>query len=92
MKGSSDSSGALVVPLLTPDGCAGLLAIELQPATAQTRSSRAVATILASVLGQLVVRLKVSDPQPQPERVRRPRTVSFTGPADESTALNLPFV
>ena len=65
MKGSRDSSGALVVPLLTPDGCAGVLAIELQPATDQTRSPRAVATILAAVLGQLVVRLRVNDVQPQ---------------------------
>jgi transcriptional regulator with XRE-family HTH domain len=73
MKGSSESSGALVVPLLTPDGCAGVLAIELQPAMALTRSTRAVATILASVLGQLVLRLKISEAQPQhqlqPERV-----------------------
>ena len=66
MRGGTESSGALVVPLLTPDGCAGVLAIELQPATAHTRSTRAVATILAAVLGPLVVRLKVSEPQPQP--------------------------
>jgi transcriptional regulator with XRE-family HTH domain len=79
MKGSSDSSGALVVPLLMPDGCAGVLAIELQPATAQRRSSRAVATILASVLGQLVVRLKVSDPQPQPQ-LQPERVAPSAGP------------
>jgi transcriptional regulator with XRE-family HTH domain len=71
MRGGSGSSGALVVPLLTPDGCAGVLAIELQPGAGNTRSSRAVATILAAVLGQLAVRLRVSDaqPRPQPERV-----------------------
>jgi transcriptional regulator with XRE-family HTH domain len=70
MKGSSDSSGALVVPLLTAEGCAGVLALELQPGAAHTRSNRAVATILAAVLGQLVIRLKAGEsrPQPQPER------------------------
>ena len=76
MKGSGDCSGALVVPLLTPDGCAGVLAIELQPAPDQTRSTRAVATILAAVLGHLVVRLKVTDgppqQQPQAEKIAPP--------------------
>lgn len=79
MKSSRDSSGALVVPLLTPSGCAGVLAIELQPATDQTRSARAVATILAAILGQLIVRLSVTEVQPQqhpqPERIAPP-----TGP------------
>jgi transcriptional regulator with XRE-family HTH domain len=83
MKGGSDTSGALVVPLLTAEGCAGVLALELQPGTAQTRSNRAVATILASVLGQLVSRLKASEPRPEPQPQPQPqpeRVVPVTAP------------
>ena len=39
---SDHASGALVVPLLTPAGCAGVLAIELQHGSEETRSVRAV--------------------------------------------------
>ena len=86
MKGTSDSSGALVVPLLTSDGCAGVLALELQPGTTQTRPNRAVATILAAVVGPLVIRLNAREarpqpqPQPQPERVA-PVAGPFRAPA-----------
>jgi cytoskeleton protein RodZ len=83
MKGGSDTSGALVVPLLTAEGCVGVLALELQPGTAQTRSNRAVATILASVLGQLVTRLKASEPRPEPQPQPQPqpeRVVPVTAP------------
>jgi helix-turn-helix protein/GAF domain-containing protein len=54
INGSDDTSGALAVPLLTPAGCAGVLAIELQHGSEQTRSVRAVVTILAAQLAQLV--------------------------------------
>jgi transcriptional regulator with XRE-family HTH domain len=54
MNGSDHSSGALVVPLLTPGGCAGVLATELQRGSEQTRSVRAVLTILAAQLAQLI--------------------------------------
>src|SRR4029453_8141941 len=78
MKGTSDSSGALVVPLLTSDGCAGVLALELQPGTTQTRPNRAVATILAAVVGPLVIRLNASEarPQPQPHPQPKPERVA----------------
>jgi hypothetical protein len=52
--GSDHANGALVVPLLTPAGCAGVLAIELQQGSGQTRSLRAVATIFAAQLAQLI--------------------------------------
>jgi transcriptional regulator with XRE-family HTH domain len=52
--GSDHTSGALVVPLLAPAGCAGVLAIELQHGSEQTRSVRAAATILAALLAQLI--------------------------------------
>ena len=40
--------------LLTPDGCAGVLALELHQGVEETRAVRAAATILAAVLTQLV--------------------------------------
>jgi transcriptional regulator with XRE-family HTH domain len=52
--GTDRSSGALAVPLLTPAGCAGVLAIELRRGRQETTSVRAVATIFAAVLAQLI--------------------------------------
>jgi cytoskeletal protein RodZ len=52
------TSGALVVPMSTPDDCAGVLAIELQPGVRPTRSVRAVASMIAAALTQLVYRFR----------------------------------
>lgn len=53
---NESSGGALAVPLLTPAGCAGVLAIEWPPGTiVRTRSARAGATIVAALLAQLTV-------------------------------------
>ncbi|HSL21862.1 MAG TPA: helix-turn-helix domain-containing protein [Vicinamibacterales bacterium] len=52
--GSDHASSALVVPLLTPAGCAGVLAIERQPGSGQAEPVRAVATIFAALLAQLI--------------------------------------
>jgi hypothetical protein len=49
--GSEHRSGALVVPLITPTGCVGVLAIELQ-GREQSGSVRALATILAAQLAK----------------------------------------
>jgi transcriptional regulator with XRE-family HTH domain len=54
VNGTAHTSGALVVPLLTSAGCAGVLAIELQRGSEQARTARAVATILAAMLAQLM--------------------------------------
>jgi hypothetical protein len=54
INGGEQSSSALVVPLLTPAGCSGVFAIELQHGSEQTRSVRAVATIFAAQLAQLI--------------------------------------
>ena len=54
ISGGDHASGALVVPLLTPAGCAGVLAIELPSGREQSGSVRAIATILAALLAQLV--------------------------------------
>jgi transcriptional regulator with XRE-family HTH domain len=51
-------AGALVVPLMTPAGCTGALALELLPGldhdAKRVRSIRATATILAAMFAQLV--------------------------------------
>ncbi len=54
INGTDRSSGALVVPLLTPAGCAGVLAIELPRGSQETTAVRAVATIFAALLAQLI--------------------------------------
>jgi len=52
--GGDHSSGALVVPLLTPAGCSGVLAIEFQHRADHPAAARAVAVIVAAVLSPLV--------------------------------------
>jgi GAF domain-containing protein len=54
VNGSNRSSGALVVPLITPSGCVGVLAIELQHGSEQWESVRALATIFAAQVARLV--------------------------------------
>jgi transcriptional regulator with XRE-family HTH domain len=54
IEGTDQINGALVVPLLTSTGCAGVLALELQHGGERARSVRAAATILAAVLALLV--------------------------------------
>ena len=69
---SDHSSGALVVPMLTPAGCAGVLAIELQHGSEETRSVRAVATIFAAQLAQLIGDVRPSEVRPQAEMIVPP--------------------
>lgn len=54
MNGDAGTSGALAVPLLTPGGCAGVLAIELEGTGAESASVRAVGMFIAAMLAQLV--------------------------------------
>jgi hypothetical protein len=63
---TAHTSGALVVPLLVPDGCAGVLAIEVQQGVRITRSLRAVAVLVAAALTQLLHRSRPAD-QPAPQ-------------------------
>jgi transcriptional regulator with XRE-family HTH domain len=67
INGRDHASGALVVPLLTPAGCTGVLAIELQPGSEQTRFVRAVATIFAAQLAQLIGDARPAEAKPQAE-------------------------
>ena len=63
IKGDAQSSAALVLPLMAPGGSAGVLAIELQQGRRLTKSIRAVATIFAALMAQLVGGAGASDEQ-----------------------------
>ena len=52
--GSDGASGAVVVPLMTPTGCGGVLALEVPNGREQTGSVRAVATIFAAQLARWI--------------------------------------
>jgi len=54
VKGSDLISGALVVPLMAPAVCVGVLAIELRHGTEQRESVRALATIFAAQVARLI--------------------------------------
>lgn len=56
------TSAALAVPLLHPDGCGGVLAIELQPGISPAGTARAMASLLAAALAQLVYRSQAGPP------------------------------
>jgi hypothetical protein len=47
------ASGAIVAPLITPDGCSGAMAVELRQGVEATAHLRAVATILGAQLATL---------------------------------------
>jgi len=54
VNGNDLASGAVVVPLLTPAGCTGVLAVELRHGAEQRESVRALATIFAAQLATFV--------------------------------------
>jgi hypothetical protein len=54
VQGNEIETGAVVVPLLTPAGCAGVLAIELRQGGERREPVRAAATILAAQLAGLI--------------------------------------
>jgi hypothetical protein len=54
VSGGEVASDALVLPLLTPSGCAGVLAIELQHGGARREPIRALATIFAAQMARVV--------------------------------------
>jgi hypothetical protein len=53
VEGSATETGAIVVPLTIPGGCAGVLAIELRHGAERREPVRACATILAAQLSTL---------------------------------------
>jgi transcriptional regulator with XRE-family HTH domain len=54
VNGGDRGNGAVVVPMLTPGGCVGVLALELRHGGEQRDSVRALATIFAAQLAPLV--------------------------------------
>jgi transcriptional regulator with XRE-family HTH domain len=54
INGSERASGALAVPLLTPVGCQGVLAIELPHGSERMGTVRALVTIFAAQLARLI--------------------------------------
>jgi hypothetical protein len=52
--GTDVTNGAVVVPLITPTGCVGVLAAELKHGGEQREATRALATIVAAQLSTLV--------------------------------------
>ena len=52
--GGDVATGAVVIPLLTPGGCAGVLALELQSGGERLECVRVAATILAAQLSTLI--------------------------------------
>ena len=53
VRGTIDATGALVVPLVTPDGCAGVLALEFANGAEQQDLVHALATIITAQLSTL---------------------------------------
>lgn len=54
VNGNGSSNGALVVPLITPDGCIGVLSAEMKDGSEKNRSAQALASIFAAQLAMLV--------------------------------------
>jgi hypothetical protein len=74
---TAHTSGALVVPLLVPDGCAGVLAIELQQGVRMSRSLRAVAVLVAAALTQLLHRSRPVERPAAPVEQPAPAVAQF---------------
>jgi transcriptional regulator with XRE-family HTH domain len=82
--GNDHDSGALVVPLLTPAGCAGVLAIELQHGREQTIPVGAIATIVAAQLSQLIGGAQPAEAPSEAEAIGAPAE-DFTTPIRHAT-------
>ena len=67
--GTDREAGALAVPLLTPSGCGGVLAIELQHGREQLSAVRSIATIFAAMLAQLIASAQPVETAPHVEAV-----------------------
>jgi hypothetical protein len=67
INGSDETSGALVAPLLTPGGCAGVLATELPHGSEGRSSVRAAVTIIAAQLSQLMGAAEPAEMRPEVE-------------------------
>jgi hypothetical protein len=61
--GDGAANGALVTPLMTPDGCIGVLSTELKNGCEKDESAQALATIFAAQLATLVAPPPVAVPK-----------------------------
>lgn len=76
VNGRKQSNCALAVPLMTPAGCGGVLALEFACNNAPTESHRALATIVAAQVARLID-LAGLDPRGATRPARRIPTSSF---------------
>jgi transcriptional regulator with XRE-family HTH domain len=61
VNGSGGATGAVVVPLMAPSGCVGVLALELRHGGEQRESVRAMATTMAAQLANVVGSAPMAD-------------------------------
>jgi len=54
VQGSDGARGAVVVPMMTPEGCAGVLAVELKNGREQMESVHALASLVAAQLARSI--------------------------------------
>jgi transcriptional regulator with XRE-family HTH domain len=74
IRGSQETNAALVVPLMTAMGAAGVLAIELSDGREQQDSIQAVASIFAAMLAPLICGARAPQTEPVEEPVIPPAT------------------
>ncbi|HTM25694.1 MAG TPA: helix-turn-helix domain-containing protein [Vicinamibacterales bacterium] len=87
VSGSELSSSALVVPLMTPGGCAGVLAIELPHRREQEESTLALATIFAAQVARWIRAAR-----PAKTAGRRTASTSASTPASATNVSPRPLV
>ena len=66
--GDASTNGAVIVPLITSDGCVGVLSAEMRAGTEKDESAQALATIFASQLATLVA-TPTGEPAPVPVKI-----------------------
>ena len=67
-----DTSAAIVVPLLTGEGCAGVLAVELRQGVALSRSRRALTVLIGAAVTHLLERSRRGDKEPEQDGADAP--------------------
>jgi GAF domain len=66
--GDASTNGAVIVPLITSDGCVGVMSAEMRSGTEKDESAQALATIFASQLATLVATPSAA-PVPAPVKI-----------------------
>jgi hypothetical protein len=63
------TSGALVAPLLTPDGCIGALSAEIKGRGETSDATQALAVLFAAQLASVLAPLAIAEPAPAADRI-----------------------